>query len=108
MGSSAAIRKTYRVLFADVFALVCSWVQRTNVVEFARDTEKNAMSNEKKDKMMQDGVSRRSVLGMGSAALAAAAFVGLSAHAQTREGTHQAERDHSLRRKKSWTSLSQQ
>jgi hypothetical protein len=55
MGSSAAIRKTYRVLFADVFALVCSWVQRTNVVEFARDTEKNAMSNEKKDKMMQDG-----------------------------------------------------
>jgi len=53
------------------------------------------MSNEKKDKMMQDGVSRRSVLGMGSAALAAAAFVGLSAHAQTREGTHQAERDHS-------------
>ena len=57
-------------------------MQRTNVVEFARDTEKNAMSNEKKDKMMQDGVSRRSVLGMGSAALAAAAFVGLSAHAK--------------------------
>ena len=32
---------------------------------------------------------------MGSAALAAAAFGGLSAHAQTREGTHQAEGDHS-------------
>src|SRR5216683_3024897 len=53
------------------------------------------MSDEKKDKMMQDGVSRRSVLGIGSAALAAAAFAGLSAHAQTREGTHQAEGDHS-------------
>ncbi len=66
------------------------------------------MSDGKKDKMMQDGVSRRSVLGIGSTALAAAAFAGLSAHAQTREGTHQAEGDHSLRRKKSWTSLSQQ
>src|SRR5216684_2055649 len=53
------------------------------------------MSDQKKDKMMQDGVSRRSVLGMGSAALAAAAFGALSAHAQTREGTHQAEGDHS-------------
>src|SRR3981081_2426220 len=40
-------------------------------------------------------MSRRSVLGMGSAALAAAAFGGLSAHAQTREGTRQAEGDHS-------------
>jgi len=53
------------------------------------------MSDGKKDKMMQDGVSRRSVLGIGSAALAAAAFAGLSDHAQTREGTHQAEGDHS-------------
>src|SRR5467141_18796 len=54
------------------------------------------MSGEKKrEKLMQDGVSRRSVLGMGSAALAAAAFGGLSAHAQTREGTHEAEGDHS-------------
>jgi oxalate decarboxylase len=32
---------------------------------------------------------------MGSAALAAAALAGLSAQAQTREGTHQAEGDHS-------------
>jgi oxalate decarboxylase len=56
---------------------------------------KNAMSEEKKDKIMQDGVSRRSVLGMGSAALAAAAFGGLWRHAQTREDTHQAEDDHS-------------
>jgi hypothetical protein len=53
------------------------------------------MSDEKKGKMMQAGVSRRSVLEMGSAALAAAAFVGLGAHAPTREGTHQAEGDHS-------------
>ncbi len=37
------------------------------------------MSDEKKDKMMQDGVSRRSVLGLGSAALAAATLAGLAA-----------------------------
>jgi oxalate decarboxylase len=53
------------------------------------------MSEEKKDNVLHDGMSRRSVLGMGSAALAAAAFAGLSAHAQSREGTHQAEGDHS-------------
>src|SRR5467141_4490742 len=54
------------------------------------------MSGEKKrEKLIQDGVSRRSVLGMGSAALAAAALGGLSAHAQTREGTREAEGDHS-------------
>jgi oxalate decarboxylase len=53
------------------------------------------MSEEKKDKVLQDGVSRRSVLRMGSAALAAAAFGGSRAQAQTREGTHQAEGDHS-------------
>src|SRR5712671_5616487 len=56
---------------------------------------KNAMNEEKKEKMMDAAVSRRSVLGMGSAALAAAAFAGLSAHAQTREGTQKAEGDHS-------------
>jgi len=53
------------------------------------------MSEEKKDKVLQDGVSRRSVLRMGSAALAAAAFGGLRAQAQTPEGTHQVEGDHS-------------
>ncbi len=53
------------------------------------------MSDEKKDKMMQDGVSRRSVLGLGSAALAAATLARLTVHAQTREGTRQAEGDHS-------------
>jgi|ERR1700722_2257488 len=57
--------------------------------------EENAMSDQKTNKMMQDGVSRRSVLGIGSAALAAAAFRGLSAHAQTREGAQKAEGDHS-------------
>jgi oxalate decarboxylase len=55
------------------------------------------MGEEKKDKMLKDGVSRRSILRMGSAALAAAAFGGLRAKAQTREGTHQAEGDHSSR-----------
>jgi oxalate decarboxylase len=55
----------------------------------------NAMSDEKKDKLLQDGFSRRSVLGMGSAALAAATFAGFTAHAQTREGTRKAEADHS-------------
>jgi hypothetical protein len=53
------------------------------------------MGEEEKDKVLQDGVSRRSVLRMGSAALAAAAFGGLRARAHTREGTHQAEGDHS-------------
>src|SRR5258708_18562061 len=53
------------------------------------------MTDEKSAKGLQDGFSRRSVLGMGSAALAAAAFTTFSAHAQTREGTRQAEGDHS-------------
>src|SRR6266700_1662600 len=53
------------------------------------------MSDEKNGNRMQDGFSRRSVLGMGSAALAAATLAGFTAHAQTREGTRQAEGDHS-------------
>jgi len=53
------------------------------------------MSDEKNGNRMQDGFSRRTVLGMGSAALAAATFAGFTAHAQTREGTRQAEGDHS-------------
>jgi len=53
------------------------------------------MSDEKKGNRRQDGFSRRSVLGMGSAALAAATLAGFTAHAQTREGTRQAEGDHS-------------
>src|SRR3989475_5475478 len=53
------------------------------------------MSDEKNGNRMQDGFSRRTVLGMGSAALAAATLAGFTAHAQTREGTRQAEGDHS-------------
>jgi oxalate decarboxylase len=53
------------------------------------------MGDEKKDKGLQDGFSRRSVLGMGSAALAAAAFAGLTAHAQEKASTQKAEHDHS-------------
>ena len=53
------------------------------------------MSDEKNGNRMQDGFSRRTVLGMGSAALAAATLAGFTAHAQTREGTCQAEGDHS-------------
>jgi len=53
------------------------------------------MNGEKKNNWFQGGVSRRSVLGMGSAALAAATLAGFTAHAQTREGTRLAEGDHS-------------
>jgi oxalate decarboxylase len=53
------------------------------------------MSDEKKDNSPQDGFSRRSVLGIGSAALAAAALTRFSANAQTLEGTLQAQGDHS-------------
>jgi oxalate decarboxylase len=53
------------------------------------------MSDEKKDRELQDGFSRRSVLGMGSAALAAAAFAGLTANAQEKGSTQKAEHDHS-------------
>src|SRR5258708_32531000 len=53
------------------------------------------MTDENKDKGLQDGFSRRSRLGMCSAALAAAAFAGLSADAQRREGAQKAEGDHS-------------
>src|ERR1700692_4716579 len=56
---------------------------------------KNAMSDQKTNKIPQDGVSRRSVLGIGSAALAAAAFGGLRAPTQTREGTQKTEGYHS-------------
>src|SRR5882724_5980540 len=54
------------------------------------------MSDEKNGNRMQDGFSRRTVLGMGSAALAAATLAGFTAHAQTREGTRTAEHNHSV------------
>jgi oxalate decarboxylase len=65
------------------------------VVQILRNGSRNAMIDEKKDKVPQDGFSRRSVLGMGSAALAAAAFASLTANAQDKASTQKAEHDHS-------------
>ena len=52
------------------------------------------MNDQNRDKLLQDGFSRRSVLGMGSAALAAAAFASLAANAQDKASTQKAEHDH--------------
>src|ERR1700686_2540128 len=52
------------------------------------------MDNDKK-LVTVDCQSRRSFLSAGSAALAAAAFVGLTASAQQRDDTRKAESDHS-------------
>ena len=51
------------------------------------------MSDEKKDKGLQDAFSRRSVLGMGSAALAAAALAALSAQEQGRRARELSKRE---------------
>src|ERR1700746_619775 len=61
----------------------------------SRWIRENTMSEKRKDKIMQDGVSRRSLLGIGSATLAAATFVGLTANAQEKASTQKAEHDHS-------------
>lgn len=53
------------------------------------------MSTQSEDKTPFDGVSRRNFLSIGSAALAATATVGLTAHAQQLENTTQAEKGHS-------------
>jgi oxalate decarboxylase len=53
------------------------------------------LSNEEEKLDLAENPSRRSFLGAGSAALAAAAFVGLTANAQQREDTRKAEGDHS-------------
>lgn len=53
------------------------------------------MSDDEKQVVISEGPSRRSFLGAGSAALAAAAFVGLTANAQNKAGTQKAEHDHS-------------
>jgi oxalate decarboxylase len=53
------------------------------------------MSDQTKEIELVESPSRRSFLGAGSAALAAAAFVGLTANAQQREDTRKAEGDHS-------------
>ncbi len=52
------------------------------------------MSDLKKKSELADGLSRRSFLGAGSAVLAAATFVGLTAEAQQRNDTRKAEHDH--------------
>jgi oxalate decarboxylase len=53
------------------------------------------MSDQNQEKPILDGVSRRSFLGVGSAALATVAMAGITAHAQQREDTAKAESDHS-------------
>lgn len=53
------------------------------------------MSNQHDNEPTVEGMSRRSFLGAGSAALATVAVAGLAAQAQTRENTATAEHDHS-------------
>ena len=53
------------------------------------------MSDHERKVVVPDGPSRRSFLGAGSAAIAAAAFAGLTASAQERASTQKAEHDHS-------------
>ena len=53
------------------------------------------MSNHEEEKPLVDHPSRRSFLGLGSAAIATAAFVGLAASAQDKASTQKAEHDHS-------------
>src|SRR5258708_16715545 len=53
------------------------------------------MSDGKKRGELADGLSRRSFLGAGSAALATATFVGMTANAQQRDDTRKAEGDDS-------------
>ncbi len=53
------------------------------------------MSDQNQEQSLHEGVSRRSFLGVGSAALATVAVAGLTAHAQQREDTAKAEGDHS-------------
>src|SRR5580658_10050729 len=53
------------------------------------------MSDHTEEQVIHEGVSRRSFLGVGGAALATVAMAGLTAHAQQREDTTKAEGDHS-------------
>ncbi|MCU1296437.1 MAG: hypothetical protein JWO91_715 [Acidobacteriaceae bacterium] len=51
------------------------------------------MNDQNRDKLPQHRFSRRSVLGIGSAALAAIGFAGLTANAQEKASTQKAEHD---------------
>lgn len=53
------------------------------------------MREQDEDAVPVEGLTRRSFLGAGSAALATAAFASLAAQAQERQDTHKAEQDHS-------------
>jgi oxalate decarboxylase len=53
------------------------------------------MNDYMRERPMSEHPSRRSFLGMSSAALAAATFAGMTANAQTKESTQKAEHDHS-------------
>jgi len=52
------------------------------------------MSDQSQEKPSLDGVSRRSFLGVGSAALATVAMTGVTARSQQRDDTAKAEGDH--------------
>jgi oxalate decarboxylase len=58
-------------------------------------SERNTMIDKEKENELVENPSRRSFLEAGSAALAAATFVGLKANAQQRDNTREAEGDHS-------------
>jgi oxalate decarboxylase len=65
-----------------------------DTVSLCFENRSKVVSEEKKLDLAENP-SRRSFLGAGSAALTAAAFAGLTAHAQQREDTRKAEGDHS-------------
>jgi oxalate decarboxylase len=65
------------------------------LLRFVRSRKEPVVSEQEKDSEHIEKPSRRTFLGAGSAALATAALVGLSANAQQREDTRKAERDHS-------------
>jgi oxalate decarboxylase len=65
------------------------------LLRFVRSRKEQIVSELEKDSEHIEKPSRRTFLGAGSAALATAALVGLSANAQQREDTRKAERDHS-------------
>ncbi len=57
--------------------------------------ENNRASEQQESKTREEGLSRRTFLGVGSAGLATAAFTSLAANAQERSSIAKAERDHS-------------